>query len=235
MKQCYFSHFVSAAIFLAPAAFAEPARIVGRAAAFLPLTGSAAEQGDWIRAGLELGKEEAENELGVSLDLRFEETMADPKQAVSAYQNLKSRENFKIAFTYGSGVGIALSAITNQDKVIQIGLATASPAYRSAEDYTFRNFPSAELEARFLVDSAVKILNATELGILKIENDYGLGTAKAFRSEYEKAGGKVLFEEEIEPGATDFRSLLTRIRRVNPKVIYIASYPGEGATACGCS
>lgn len=206
---------------------AEPKSLL--TAAFIPLTGSAAEQGEWIARGLELGREQVARRYGVSIHLRQEDTVADPKTAVSAYQSLRAREDFKVAFTYGSGVGIALSAPTNRDKVIQFGLATATPAYRSPDDFTFRNFPSAELEAAFLVHTTLADLGARELGIIKIENDFGIGSAKAFRAEYEKNGGKVIFEESIEPGATDFRSLLTRLRRFNAAVIYIAAYPGEGA------
>ncbi|MBN8548146.1 MAG: ABC transporter substrate-binding protein [Deltaproteobacteria bacterium] len=198
-------------------------------AAFLPFTGSAAEQGEWIRAGLELGRDKALSALGVSIEIQYEDTVADPKTAMSAYQGLRSRDDFKIAFSYGSGVGIALTAPVNRDKVIQIGLATASPAYRTPDDYTFRNFPSAELESAFLVSKTLNDLHGKEIGIVKIDNDFGVGAAKSFRAEYEKQGGRVLFEESIEPGSTDFKSLVTRLRQYNARYIYIAAYPSEGA------
>ena len=70
-------------------------------AAFIPLTGSAAEQGDWIRRGLELGREQARAKYGVTVNLRVEDTAADPKTAMSAYQSLHAREDFKVAFTSG--------------------------------------------------------------------------------------------------------------------------------------
>jgi|GEM_PF-2521507 len=137
--------------------------------ALIPLTGSSAEQGGWIRDGIQLGAQRAERDLGVSVTVTFEDTAAEPKTAMSAYQNLFSREAFQVFFTYGSGVGIALSPAANRDKTIQIGLATANPAYRSADDFTFRNFPSAELESQFLVESILGELKQTELAIIKID------------------------------------------------------------------
>lgn len=197
--------------------------------ALIPLTGSAAEQGAWIRDGLKLGAERARTELGVDVQVAYEDTAADPKTAINAYQNLRSREPFDLFFTYGSGVGIALSPASNRDKVVQIGLATASPAYRSPDDYTFRNFPSAELEAAFMVHYVLRDRGARSVGIVRIENDYGIGSSSAFRKEFETNGGTVLFEEAVEPNTTDFKSVLTKIRAVKPQLIFLAVYPNEGA------
>lgn len=198
-------------------------------AALLPLTGSAAEQGDWIRRGLELAAHYDEQANPGGLPLSTEETNADPKTAISAYRNLRTRFSVPIVFTYGSGVGVALSPLVNNDHVIQIGLATASPAYSSPEDYTFRVFPSAELEASFLVNAMLEQLSAQVVAIIKIQNEYGVGSAKAFRAEYENRGGKVIADEVIEPNGADYRATLLRVKQLNPKTIYLAVYPGEGA------
>jgi branched-chain amino acid transport system substrate-binding protein len=208
---------------------AESSQPVLKAGAFVPLTGSAAEQGGWIRDGLNLGASRVQEELGIRVELALEDTSADPKIAVGAFQSLLSREPFSIFFTYGSGVGIALSPLANREKIIQIGLATASPAYRSDNDFNFRNFPSAELESGFLVHTILNDLKIADIAILKIDNDYGVAFAKAFREEFEKQGGRVLIEEILEPKSTDFRSTLLRVRDRKPSLIFIATYPGEGA------
>ncbi len=198
-------------------------------AALLALSGSATEQGEWIAKGLELGLEKAERTYGRKLGLLIEDTGGDPKTALSAYQSLRARAAFPVVFSYGSGVGVALTPVVNRDHVVQFGLATAAPAYRTPDDYTFRNFPSAELEARFLVRSIHEKLGTTKIGILQINNEYGMGSAKAFRGEFEQKGGTVLFEESIEPGNTDFKSTLLKLKSTPAQFIYLASYPTEGA------
>jgi len=198
-------------------------------AALLALSGSTAEQGEWIAKGLALGLEKAERRHGRKFTLLVEDTAGDPKTALSAYQSLHARTTFPVVFSFGSGVGVALTPVVNRDRVVQFGLATATPAYRTPDDYTFRNFPSAELEARFLVRLINDKLAATEIGILKINNEYGMGSAKAFREQFEQLGKTVLFEETFEPGNTDFKSALVKLRSTPAKLIYLAAYPSEGA------
>lgn len=199
------------------------------AAAFLPLTGSAAEQGAWIRDGLQLGSDAAREQFNVVLNFSLEETEADPRKAVAAYQQLRTRKSFPVMYSYGSGVGIALSTAANRDQIVQIGLATASPAYRSPDDFTFRNFPSAELESRFIANVAHEELAARSIGLVHIENDYGLGAASSFRLEIEKRGVPIVFQESIEPNSTDLRALIARLKARPVDLLYLALYPTEGA------
>lgn len=200
-----------------------------RVAAIIPLTGGAAEQGQWIRQGLELAATELRARGGISVDLLIEDSQGDPRQAVSAYSNLVALKKPAAVITWGSGVGLALSPRVNRDQIIQIGVATATPDYRSEGDYTFRNFPSAELEANFLENTLTSQLGVKRIGIVKINNDYGLGSAAAFRTAFEKQGQEVVFDEEIEPNATDFRATITKLKQMPVEHIYLALYPSEGA------
>lgn len=200
-----------------------------RVAAIIPLTGGNAEQGQWIQNGLELAAARLQEQSGTSVDLRFEDSQGDPRQAVTAYTNIAAQGKPTAVITWGSGVGLALTPKVNRDGVIQIGVATATPDYRSEGDYTFRNFPSAELEAGFLVETLITRMAVARIGIVKINNDYGLGSARTFRDSFEKRGGEVVFDEEIEPNTTDFRSTLTKIKQKPVEYLYLALYPSEGA------
>lgn len=202
--QLLFSVLVASGVQFIPAAstFAEseakdvPPSLTINTGALVPLTGSAAEQGQWILDGLRLGAERAKREFNVTVNLKVEETAADPKRAITAYRALRSGSDAaqkpNIVFTYGSGVGVALSPLTNEEHVIQFGLATASPAYRSLDDYSFRNFPSAEVEAEFLANTVLTTLKSKRVAILRIQNEFGAGTSKAFRTVYEAKGGLIV-------------------------------------------
>lgn len=207
--------------------FAEPQKklVIGVLA---PLTGGPAEQGEWVLQGAEIAKEAAAAD-GIEVELRVEDTQADPKLAVGAFQKLNSLGRLDGIITYGSGVGVALSAPSNQSKVIQMGVATSTPAYKSADDFTFRNFPSAELESTFLVQQALRLNPQPNIAIVRINNEYGLGTAKAFTAELEKAGGRVATEELLEPAAGEYRTQIARLKTKNANIIYLGSYPNEGA------
>ncbi|MCB9030658.1 MAG: ABC transporter substrate-binding protein, partial [Deltaproteobacteria bacterium] len=50
--------------------------------------------------------------------------------------------------------------------------------------------------------------------------EWSLEVAKAFRENFEKDGGKVLDHFEINPGESDFRTILLKVKSLNPDVIY---------------
>lgn len=209
--------------------FSETHNAKVKAAALLPLTGSAAEQGAWILAGLKLGVLEAKKKFSADISITLEDTAADPKQAINAYKKIQSSDAVSIVFTYGSGVGVALSPVANKDKVVQIGLATATPAYRSANDYNLRNFPDAELDSQFIIDISKKHFQNAKVAILYINNEFGSGAAAAFKKKWLEGRGEIVYEDSVEPGATDLRSQLLKLKSKEPTLIYLALYPAEGA------
>jgi len=66
------------------AAFAEETRL----AAILPLTGNAADQGEWARRGFELARDELQTSEETKVSLLYEDSHgADPGSAVKADEN----------------------------------------------------------------------------------------------------------------------------------------------------
>src|SRR5438309_10968798 len=61
-------------------------------AALLPLTGNSSSQGELIKQGLDLALEDIDQSK-TKIQIIYEDTQADPKKAVSAYIDLKSREH----------------------------------------------------------------------------------------------------------------------------------------------
>lgn len=199
-------------------------------AAILPLTGNAADQGEWARRGLELAREELQREEGIKISLIYEDSHgADPGLAVRAYKSIQINRRVPVVFSYGSGVGMALTPLVNADRVIQMGIATATPKYSSVGDFTFRNFPSAELETKFLVDSLIKRLGITKIAILNIMNDYGVGTAESMSKTFAANGGSISYIESYPPDETNFKSLLLKIKGSEAQAVYLAAYPTDGA------
>lgn len=199
-------------------------------AAIVPLTGNAADQGEWARRGFEIAKEELEAAPLGQVRLTYEDSKGgDPATAVQAYKSLISRGKPIAVITYGSGVGMALSPLVNSDHIIQMGIATATPKYTSLGDFTFRNFPSATLESDFLSNSLVEKMDIRELSIIHINNDYGVGTAGALKAAFERHGGTVVSQESFDSGTTDFRPILLKLKQHGCKMLYLAVYPTDGA------
>jgi branched-chain amino acid transport system substrate-binding protein len=199
--------------------------------ALLALTGSIADQGRWVQNGLELAEEKINAENGINgrpIELRVEDVRADPKEALNAYLRLRSVDDARFMITMGSGVGLALTAPGNADRVIQIGVATATPDYSTTDDYTFRVFETATQEMKGLAGLVRQRFGYEKVAVLWIQNDYGKGVKDAFASEWTKAGGSVVLSESFLPDSTDFRSILEKLPSVSPDAVFVVAYTKDG-------
>lgn len=195
----------------------------------IPLSGSASEQGAWIQQGIEVAKNRIMKSGMSAPEALLEETQGSPKMAISAFYKLKATQNFNSFITYGSGVGLALSSLANKNKIIQVGVATSVASYSSENDFNFRIFPSAELDASYAAETIINHFKLENIGIVYVQNDYGVSNKEAVAKSIKSQGGGVLFEEELEPNGTDYRFLIQKIKIKNPDLIYLAAYPQEGA------
>ncbi len=195
----------------------------------LPLTGSGSDQGQWVKNGLELAKEELELKEGMKIDLVYEDSKGgNPKEAVTAYQAITQFHQIPAVITWGSGVGVALIPLANNDKIVQMGVATATPKYSTKDDYAFRVFPSADLEGKYNANLVYTVLGTQKVAIAHTNNDYGVGEKDAFVQEFEKLGGKIVDVEALNPEDTDFRTQILKIKELNPPLVFLAVYPKEG-------
>ncbi|MCL5935811.1 MAG: branched-chain amino acid ABC transporter substrate-binding protein, partial [Firmicutes bacterium] len=60
-------------------------------------------------------------------------------------------------------------------------------------------------------------------------SSYGLGNADDFEKEVKKNGGEVLFKDGVQVGQRDFTAMLTKIKQLNPEVIYYGGVAAEAA------
>lgn len=198
----------------------------------LPLTGSGSDQGKWQMNGLELAKEEINSNGGINgklIELIYEDSKGgNPKEAVSAYQKLRTEYNIPIVITWGSGVGIGLTELVNNDQVIQMGIATASPDYSTSNDFTFRVFPSSTAEGTFGANLIKNKLKFSKVAVIYVENDYGVGSKNSFIKRFKEIGGEIIAEEALEPNSADARTQVLKIKEENPEAVFLAVYPQEG-------
>lgn len=197
--------------------------------ALLPLTGGPAEQGLYAQRGIQFAVEDIQKAKRVGIEVLYEDTHGDPKTALDAYRAVLAKQKISAIATWGSGVGMVLSPVVNHDKIIQIGVATGTPDYRSPRDFTFRTFHSTLDEADFAAATISTGLAGRPVAILQIDNEYGASYAKALQERIEKGRGVVTSVETFPPGTADFRAMLTRVKRANPAVVFVAAYPAEGA------
>lgn len=201
-------------IFSASSLVAEPATF--KIGAVLPLSGSNAGHGEFARQGIEM----ALQEILPNIKVFYEDDLSTTKGAVTAFERLKSIENIDAAVFIGSNVGMALSPLANQKKVLLFGVI-ATPDYTSPNDYTYRMIGTADQEARYLASHINDTKQVKKLAMMVPEHDYSLGSAKAFRAAFK---GEVVAEESCIPSDQDFKSQLLRIQRANADAILIPAW-----------
>ncbi len=197
----------------------------------LPLTGASARYGKWIQEGLDLAADQINQSGGVKgqpLSLIYEDDQAQPASAVSAMQKLVTVNKVPCVFgSWASSSALAQAPVAERTKTVLMAEAI-SPKLRDAGDYVFRIQPDAHFYIKALVPFVRNDLHAATVGILYINNDFGVDQADVFRAEFEALGGKVLTQEGYAPNATDFRTQLTKLSGEKPDVIFLPGYAEVG-------
>ncbi|GAH57266.1 unnamed protein product, partial [marine sediment metagenome] len=98
---------------------------------------------------------------------------------------------------------------------------SAAPKIREAGDFIFRNWPSSDKEGKIAASLAYEILNLNRAAVLFINNDYGFGIKTTFIEKFQGLNGRLVFEEGVDEGTTDFRTLIEKIKHANPDLIYL--------------
>ena len=198
-----------------------------RIGAVLPLTGSSAQYGIWIKEALELYKDEVNAKGGINgkhLAIIYEDDQADPRVATNVMQELITL--YKVPVVYGSWASscvLAQAPIAEKAKTVLMGEAI-SPKIRDAGDYTFRMQPDARYYIQQLVPFVFNNLKVRKVAILYVNNDFGSDQARVFADEFTKLGGKILSSNGYEQSAADFKTDLTKIKSEKPEAVFVPGY-----------
>ena len=198
--------------------------------AILPLTGDAASYGISAKEGYELAIQEINlQNPGKKIIIKFEDSKASAKEAVSAYLKLKNIDNPPIIFgLLSSPEVLSVSPIAEKDKTIIFSSGASSPLISYAGDYIFRNVPSDLLEATLMAETAIGKLGLKKIAIIYINSDYGIGAQSKFKQRFEELGGQIIAEESFTANQTDFRTNLLKVKNSNPDGIYFIGYKELG-------
>ncbi len=197
--------------------------------AMLPLSGDAAQYGEWGKNGISLAVDEINSKGGIKgnkIEVVYEDDAADPKKGVSTVNKLISIDKVKVIIgPIPSAVTLAIAPICENNKVVVLS-SSSNPIITHAGDYIFRNWPSDDFEGSAMAQYAIK-MKFNNVAVFHINNEYGLGIATVFKEQYVKLGGSVLITEAFMQGGSDMRSLLTKIKSYNPDAIYLIGHTKE--------
>lgn len=178
-----------------------------------PLTGDAAAIGADMANGVKLAVAEINADGGIGgkeVELVTEDGRCTGSDAAAAAQKLAGVDKVvAIIGGFCSGETLAASPIAEEAKIVLISPGSSSPAITDAGEYVFRDYPSDALKTK-----AMKTIFADKgwkkVAVISENTDF----AVAFRDSLKKDLGAeaIVFDEMVEPGTKDFRTLMTRLK-----------------------
>lgn len=192
----------------------------------LPLTGPAAQYGKYCQQGIALAITEA-NKVhaadGFQIQPIFEDSKADPKEAVTITKKLISVDHIPVILCLTTAVTSAIAPICERSQVVLI-TSTIAPKAADLGDYVFRNAANIVSDAEAMAEFAVSRMGLKKVAIIGLNVDAIRAVEEPLRSKIQSVGGELVAVEFGNKGDTDFRTQLTKIKSYNPQALYIFGY-----------
>ncbi|MDR7484372.1 MAG: ABC transporter substrate-binding protein [Armatimonadota bacterium] len=200
---------------------------------FAPLTGPAAPDGTSSRNGAQMAVDEinaAGGVLGRPLELVVYDDRLQASEAVAIAHRLIERDRV-VAVVAGSysGPTRATAPIFQSAGIPTVAAYAVHPDITKAGDYVFRNSFLGTIQGKAGAHLAARILNAKTASLLVMDIDFGRALASGFRTQAAAYGLRVVSEDTYPLGEKEFAPLLTKIKGLNPDVIYATAYFAEAA------
>ena len=199
----------------------------------MPLTGDAAAYGIAEQRGIKIALDEINSKGGVNgkkLEAIYEDSKCNPKDGSAAAQKLVNIDKVKVIIGGAcSGETLGAAPITEANKVILISPTASSPDVTKAGDFVFRTYPTDAYAGIIASEYAYNDLKAKKAALITETTDYAQGLRKVFKENFAKLGGEIVADETYNPEDTDFRTQVTKVKSVEPEVIYIVPQaPAKG-------
>ncbi len=196
-----------------------------------PLTGDAAIYGGALKKGLDLAKNEINNKGGIkgkNMFLIYEDSQADPKTAISAFNKLVSLN--KVSLIIGdmfSSTTLAIAPLAQKNKIVLLSPTASSEEVPKTGEYIFSIYPSDSYDGKFVANFTLTTIHKKIAAVIYVQADAMIVVKNEFIKSFIESGGRISIEESYAPKTDDFRSVLAKIKSVNHEVVFIPGYLEE--------
>lgn len=173
--------------------------------------------------------------LGKQLMAVIADNKSEPSESANAMTKLATQDRV-VAVTgiFSSSNAIATSSVAEATKLPYMAIGATNPKVTvdektgNVKNYTFRvcfiDPFQGTVGANFVLNT-LKLNKAVML--VDSSSDYSKGLASFFKDAFSKGGGSVLAEEAYLQKDQDFKTILTKVKALNPEVIYLPGYYEE--------
>lgn len=212
---------LAAATLVSGAAFAQSTVKLG----FIgPISGGNAQQGMGAKNGFLLAIDQWNATPGVPFKVQgvVLDDASDPQTGVSAALKLvNDRDMVGAIGHWNSPVALATLPVFNRVQMPFIVWGAIGPKITDQNfPNTTRVTPTLVNENKPLATWAATGLNAKKIAIIADTSDYGRANLSSFGQFFKAEKGSIVAEESYPVGTTDFRSILTKVKSLNPDAVY---------------
>ncbi|MBN1163989.1 MAG: amino acid ABC transporter substrate-binding protein [Candidatus Krumholzibacteriota bacterium] len=189
-----------------------------------PLDGRFSPLGEAFLRGASLAMKEARLKGMVDLDLVVGDTRASSLQAHLVAERLIEIE--KVSALVGgvlSSPTIAAAQVAEYHGVVLYSPVAALEGINKVGPHIFQAEADSEVEIIAIARLACGKMGLRNIAFLAADNMDAHDLENLFRGEVERAGGIICAADFYEPGSTDFKANIERIRESAPEALFIAS------------
>jgi branched-chain amino acid transport system substrate-binding protein len=196
------------------------------------LTGQTSSFGQSTKNGIELAVEEINNAGGINgkkIQLIVEDDQGRPEQAKTVVSKLINQDRVHAVLgEVASTNSLAAAPVAQEAKIPMITPSSTNPKVTEVGDYISRVCFIDPFQGSVMAKFASNTLKAKTAAILgDVNSDYSKGLTQFFEEEFSRLGGRVVAKEAYTQTDPDFKGQLTKIRNLNPDVIYVPGYYGQ--------
>lgn len=179
----------------------------------VPVTGA----GEWIgieaRDGMLLAAHAINSRHGINgrkIELIIEDSKTDPQEGKKAFNRIEKEHHPLFYVSVLSAISLAMAPLSEENGVALVGLVTAAPRFTEKKKWVFRYYNTAEIDAQPIL-SILQELKIKNLGIIYVNDEYGVSVFEIVKKGFQARGG-IVRSESFQTRDIDYREHIMKLR-----------------------
>jgi branched-chain amino acid transport system substrate-binding protein len=189
-----------------------------------PITGGSAAFGAQIRQGAEQAADDinaAGGILGQKIVTSVGDDRADPKDGVSVANKFAGDGAKFVVGHFNSGVSMAASEVYRENGILEITPASTNPQVTERNMWNmFRLCGRDDQQGGIAATIIAEKFSGKRIAFVHDKTTYGQGLAEETRKALNAKGMKEVMFEGVNKDDKDFTALVSKLKSVNPDLIY---------------
>jgi branched-chain amino acid transport system substrate-binding protein len=198
-----------------------------------PLTGDWAEYGNDFKRAVTMVVDKANREGGINgrqIELVIADSRGDAKESVLIAEKFVADPAVIAQIgDFSSSSTMASAPVYEKAGMVQISPTASHQDWTKKGEFMFRVVATQGFEGPYNARWAVADLKKKKIATIYINNDWGVDANKYFVAEARRLGADIVAEEAFTPGEKDFSAIITKLKRLEPELVYLPTFYADFA------